>query len=145
MQRYLTSDTQGGGRARTLIVIMNDIQNRKDVELLIDNFYKRVIVDDVIGFIFTDVVQLDWETHIPVMYDFWETTLLGEMKYRGNPMLKHIELNKKEPLRADYFERWLSLWESTVRESYSGAVAEKAIQRANQIAELMKYKIQQYT
>lgn len=123
---------------------MDDIRSRHDIELLIDEFYKLVIKDDLIGFIFTETITLDWEIHIPIMYDFWETTLLGQMKYKGNPMLKHIELNKKEPLTAEYFDRWLSLWASTINENFSGSKAEEAIQRANQIGELMKYKIQQY-
>jgi|TARA_B110000261_G_C13059187_1_gene347448 hemoglobin len=45
---------------------------------------------------------------IPIIYDFWETTLLGVTKYKGNPMLKHIELNTMEELNAEYFERWTS-------------------------------------
>ncbi len=73
---------------------MKDIQERKDIELLVDEFYKKVLKDDVIGHFFTEVVQLDWEKHIPIMYDFWETTLLGNIKYKGNPMVKHIELSK---------------------------------------------------
>lgn len=82
---------------------MNDLKNRDDIELLVNEFYKKVIDDEIIGHVFTEVVQLDFEKHIPVICDFWETTLLGQMKYKGNPMLKHIELNKKEPLRAKTF------------------------------------------
>ena len=122
---------------------MEDIENRQDIEFLVDEFYKKVVPDELIGFIFTDVVALDWETHIPVMYDFWESILLGAMKYKGNAMLNHIELNQKEPLKPAYFDRWLLLWESTVRANFQGVRAQQAIQRASQIGELMKYKVQQ--
>jgi hemoglobin len=90
-------------------------------------------------------VKLDWDKHIPVMNAFWGTTLLGKMKYKGNPMLKHIELNEKEPLGAEHFERWLFLWENTIRKNFNGTKAEEAIKRARQIAELMKFKIQQHS
>lgn len=124
--------------------ILKDIETRADIELLINEFYKGVIEDDVIGFFFTKVVKLDWKTHIPVMYDFWETTLLGNMIYKGNPMLKHIELSKKEPLKAKHFKRWLSLWETTIRENFEGKKAKEAIQKANQIADLMLFKVERF-
>lgn len=124
-------------------MIFKDIEERRDIEVLVDAFYKKVVVDDVIGSFFTEVVELDWDKHIPVMYDFWETTLLGNMRYKGNPMIKHIELNRKEPLEARHFDRWLALWESTVRDNFRGIKADEAILRARQIGELMKFKIQQ--
>ncbi|TRX52072.1 group III truncated hemoglobin [Fulvivirga sp. M361] len=124
---------------------MKTIESREDIELLVDEFYKRVIMDELIGYFFTQVVRLDWNTHIPVMYDFWETTLLGNIKYKGNPMLKHIELDKKEPLTTGHFDRWLSIWESTIKENFMGEKADEAIKRATQIGGVMKLKIQQHT
>ncbi|MFK7846514.1 MAG: group III truncated hemoglobin, partial [Rhodothermales bacterium] len=120
---------------------MEDIRDRKDIMHLVDTFYKQVLVDDVIGFIFTDVAKLDLDAHMPTMYDFWETTLLGEMKYNRNAMLKHIELNQKEPLLPAYFDRWLLLWERTVSANFAGEKADLAIKKANHIAELMKFKM----
>lgn len=124
---------------------MKDIQQREDIELLVDEFYKLVIKDEVIGHFFTRVVELDWDLHIPIMYDFWETSLLGNMKYRGNPMTKHIELSRKETLKEEHFNRWLELWEKTIRKHFDGEKAETAIQRGRQIAGLMKLKIEQYS
>lgn len=123
---------------------MEDICNRQDIEHLVDTFYQQVLADDVIGFIFTEVAQIDFDAHMPTMYDFWETTLLGEMKYKRNAMLKHIELNQKEPLIPAYFDRWLLLWEQTISANFAGEIATLAIKRANHIAELMKFKIAQY-
>jgi len=121
---------------------VKDLKDRNDIELLVKEFYKKVIDDKVIGYVFTKVVQLDFEKHIPIICDFWETTLFGQMKYKGNPMLKHIELNKKEPLKAEHFERWMHHWETTVNSEFSGTKAKEAIQRAKLIAALMKHKIQ---
>ena len=124
---------------------MKKIENRTDIELLIDKFYEKVVVDDSIGFFFNDVIKLDWNKHIPVMYDFWESTLFRLAKYKGNPMLKHIELNKKAKLNPEHFKRWLELWEQTINENFHGTIAEEAILKANQIGGLMKFKIEQQT
>ena len=122
---------------------MKDIENSQDIKLLVDEFYKEVVNDDLIGHFFTKVIPLDLEIHLPVMYDFWETTLLGNMKYKGNPMVKHIELSRKESLNPEHFERWLSLWVNAVTENFEGPKAEEAMQRAKLIADLMKFKVQQ--
>ncbi|WP_424964213.1 group III truncated hemoglobin [Ekhidna sp.] len=121
---------------------MSDITNRKDIELLVDAFYEQVIVDESIGEFFTEVVKLDWEVHIPIMYNFWETILLDNMVYKGNPMLKHIQLSQKRMLEPHHFERWLELWEATIKNHFEGLKAEEAISRAKQIASLMKYKVE---
>ena len=124
---------------------MKDIKTRADIELLVDQFYKQVIKDKIIGYFFNEIVALDWTKHIPVMYNFWESTLFHLAKYKGNPMLKHIELNKKAELKHEHFSRWLELWEQTIKETFHGVIAEEAIKKANQIAEIMKYKIAQHS
>lgn len=124
---------------------MKDIENSQDIKLLVDEFYKEVVNDDLIGHYFSKVIPLDLEIHLPVMYNFWETTLLGNIKYKGNPMVKHIELSRKERLNPEHFERWLFLWVNSVKENFEGPKAEEAIQRAKLIADLMKFKVQQHS
>jgi hemoglobin len=123
--------------------MLTDISTEDDIRTLIDSFYKKVIVDPVIGSIFTDVVKLSWEKHIPIMYSFWGTVLLGKNTYTGNPMIKHIDLDKKTELTALHFDTWLSLWEVTVNENFSGEKANEAIARAKSIAGLMLLKIEE--
>ena len=124
---------------------MKELENREDIKFLIDTFYTKILVDDKIGFFFTKVIKLDWSKHIPIMYDFWETTLLGVAKYKGNPMLKHMELNAMEELNAEHFERWISLWKETIQENFVGEISRQAIIKAEQIGGLMKFKIEQHT
>ncbi len=119
-----------------------DIQSEEDVRHLVDQFYLMVLADPLIGFIFTDVVQLSWEHHMPTMYSFWSSILLDTTSYKGNPMVKHIALNEKTPLVKEHFDRWLSLWEGTVNSLYRGERAELAISRAKSIALLMQHKIE---
>lgn len=123
---------------------LKDIKSREDIKFLIDEFYKKVVKDDVIGYFFNDVVKLDWEKHIPVMYNFWESTLLGKAAYKGNPMMKHLELSKKEQILEVHFNRWLALWESTIKEHFYGIKADEAVKKAKQIGLLMKLKIEQF-
>ena len=49
-----------------------DIENRTDIELLVRSFYDKVKIDDTIGYIFNDIAKVDWEKHLPVMYNFSE-------------------------------------------------------------------------
>ena len=120
---------------------MQDIQERADIDLLVNRFYEKVVPDRLIGHFFTKVVHFTWEAHIPVMISFWETVLLGVQSYKGNPMIKHIELDALQHLEPVHFERWLYLWQQTVRELYAGEKAEIAIDRAHSIAQIIQVKI----
>jgi len=122
---------------------MKALANRKDIEFLIDRFYEKLVVDDIVGHFFTTVVKLDWELHIPIMYNFWDSMLFGSKTYKGNPMSVHLELAKKTPLKPEHFERWLAQWEATIKENFTGSKATEAIQRAEQIAGLMEFKVQE--
>jgi hemoglobin len=121
---------------------MKDIHAAEDIKLLIDEFYKKVINDKSIGYFFTEVVLLSWEKHIPIMNSFWNSVLLGSNTYKGNPMIKHIELDHKSKLEPEHFEIWLKLWEKTIRELFRGPKAEEALLRAKNIALLMQHKIE---
>lgn len=122
---------------------MKDIKTRKDVEFLINEFYQRILKDKQIGYFFTEIVVLNWNKHIPIMYDFWESILFSTAKYKGNPMEKHLAINQKEKLKKAHFDKWIQLWESTILENFVGKNAEKAIEKAKQIGSLMQFKIEQ--
>ena len=119
-----------------------DIKSREDIELLVDEFYKQVLANEVIGPFFTKVIQLDWKKHIPVMYSFWETVLLKKATYSGNPIAKHVALNQKAKLEKAHFAEWLLLWKNTINNHFSGSVANEAIKRAETMEKLMWYKIE---
>ncbi len=120
----------------------NDIETRQDVKLLVDSFYKKVEINPVIGYIFTDVAKVDWQHHLPKMYNFWSSIILGDQSYEGNPMLTHIKLGKQTPLGEKEFEEWLLLFNATVDELFEGAKADEAKLRAGNIARLMLFKVQ---
>jgi hemoglobin len=117
-----------------------DISNRTDIELLVDAFYEKIKTDPKIGYLFTDVAQVNWEKHLPVMYDFWENILFSTGNYSGNPMVKHKELHGKSPMNASHFEHWVSLFGTTVDGLFCGDKATEIKERAKNIAAAMQYK-----
>lgn len=121
---------------------MRDITDKKDIQSLVENFYYEALTDEIIGPVFKKA-NFILESHIPTMVSFWETILFDVITYSGNPMLKHIELNKTVSLIPEHFDRWTMIWERTIKTNFEGPLADKAIVRASAIAHLMQYKIQQ--
>ena len=60
---------------------MHDIQNQDDLYLLVDEFYKRLLSDESIGYIFTDIVKIKLEEHLPILVTFWSQGILGTGGY----------------------------------------------------------------
>jgi hemoglobin len=119
-----------------------DIEDRADVERLVRAFYGRVLVDPVIGWIFTDIAHLDLEAHVPAITSFWETILLGTPTYGGGAFAPHARLHAKVPLRSGHFERWLVLWRATVDELFAGPRAEQAKAHAQRVARAFHSRLQ---
>lgn len=121
---------------------MKKIESREDVEFLVNKFYDKVGQDETIGFFFNDVAKVNWELHLPKMYQFWETLLFGKASYKGNPMAAHFPINDMQAMEKHHFEHWLKLWKETVEENFSGEMAEAAKTKASNIANLMAHKME---
>lgn len=118
---------------------MEDIQNRNDIELLVNTFYDKVKTDSLIGPIFNGVIK-DWQPHLYKMYGFWETVLLDVHSYSGSPFPPHAKM----PLEQIHFERWLLLFFQTIDTLFVGEKAEEAKWRAEKMAEMFHYKIEYF-
>jgi hemoglobin len=118
-----------------------DIESKMDIELLVNSFYEKVKADDTIGRIFTEIVKVNWEKHLPVMYRFWENSLFYTGTYEGNPMEIHKHLHRAVPLSPEHFKQWTILFTTTVDELFEGKTATLAKQRAVSIATVMQVKI----
>jgi hemoglobin len=114
-----------------------DIMGRPDVENLVNTFYEKVRRDDLLGPVFSGAPGFDWEHHLPSMYQFWETLLLGAGTYQGQPWPKHATL----PIDRSHFERWLSLFIGTVHDLFSGPRAQSAENYALGIAETFQRRL----
>ena len=119
-----------------------DITSRADIEIFTGNFYEAVKVDKTIGFIFTEVADMNWEKHIPLIVDFWETILLDNPVYKKNAMEVHYDLNKKIPLQKEHFASWLQLFNAAVDNLFEGKIADLAKTRAKSIAGIMLFKME---
>ena len=117
-----------------------DIQNGEDIIKLVDAFYIKVKKDDLLSSIFTDIAHVNWELHLPRMYDFWENILFCTGNYDGNPMLAHKTLNQKVKLDLTHFMRWNNLFDQTVDELFKGEKAEDIKKRAMNISKAMMDK-----
>jgi len=121
--------------------MIQDLINRRDIEKLIIAFYEKVKIDETIGYIFNDVVKVNLEKHLPVMFDFWENALFYTGTYSRDNMNIHRHLSYVTPLRKEHFEQWNKLFIQSVDENFRGPNAELAKQRAISISTVMQIKI----
>lgn len=121
-----------------------DITQRKDIERLVNEFYERVKLDQTIGPIFSDVAHVNWDKHLPVMYDFWENIIFQTGNYTGNPMSAHFKIHEKHPFTKAHFTRWLAIFQETLNDCFQGPNTELARQRALSIATVIEIKLIQH-
>ena len=119
-----------------------DIENRKDVSLLVDAFYKKIRKDEILGPIFNRIIS-DWEAHLVLLTDFWETQLFLKRKYYGNPVTAHQEVDDKmsHTITSEHFGLWLNLWFETLDELFEGETAWVAKNRAQKMSTMLFMKI----
>jgi hemoglobin len=118
---------QGRHHSRIATDVRPDIETTADCERLVRAFYGKAMADEKIGWLFTDVAELDLEAHIPVIASFWATNLLGAKSYKGGAFGPHGRLHQKAGgLSKEHFERWLVLWCQTVDDLFDGPLAAAA-------------------
>ena len=114
-----------------------DIRNYDDVTLMVNEFYRRVKEDELLGPVFMEKIPGDWEPHLQILRKFWYTVLFGEPGYMGNPFMKHTSL----PIDKDHFDRWIKLFYQTIDDLFSGERAEDAKLRAGRMSLLFQTKL----
>jgi hemoglobin len=114
-----------------------DITTEDHIRILVDSFYIKVNADPLLSPIFNDVAKVDWQEHLPLLYQFWSTLLFRTNTYRGQPWPKHALL----PVSAEHFERWVSLFKTTVDEHFSGPKATEAKNIAGSIADTFQNRM----
>ncbi|EPR66622.1 group III truncated hemoglobin [Cyclobacterium qasimii] len=117
-----------------------DLDSIDKIKKLVDLFYGKVREDTLIGPIFEQKIKGNWEKHLGKMYLFWQTVLLKEHTYYGSPFPPHAKL----PIDKQHFERWLFLFQETLRENFFGEKATEALWRAAKMAEMFQIKIAYY-
>ena len=122
-----------------------ELENREDVQLLVHAFYTKVRADKVLGPIFNGIIT-DWESHLKLLTDFWETQLFLKRKYHGNPIKAHNEVDDKmnHSITPEHFGFWMNLWFETLDELFVGDTAFIAKNRARQMNTMLYMKMYEH-
>ncbi len=113
---------------------MKPIETHEDVKLLVQSFYEKVVIDDLLSPFFK---HLNFDTHLPRMVDFWAFVLLDQAGYTTDVTKKHLHMR----LEQAHFDRWLELFNLTVDSLFVGDKAELAKQRAFLVGWTIKSKM----
>jgi hemoglobin len=105
----------------------------QEISDLVDRFYAKVRLDSDIGPIFNAIVG-DWPHHLATLKDFWSTIMLTTSRYKGDPMMRHLQLS----LDPDHFDRWLTLFAETAPEVMSPDHAALIVEKSQRIAHNFK-------
>ena len=120
---------------------MQDIKTQQDLYLLVDQFYKKLLSDKSISYIFIDVIKIKIETHLPILVTFWSQLLFDTGGYTNNLTNIHLAIDKLEHLTPKLFNSWLNHFNSTVDALFEGNNSEKIKAQAVQLATIMQIKI----
>jgi hemoglobin len=122
---------------------MKDIENQDDLQFLVGDFYKLLLQDEKISYIFTEVVKIKLEEHLPILVTFWSQVLFGTGGYTNNLTQIHLDVNQKEYLSPELFKIWLAHFYTAVDQNFIGIHSEKIKTNALNIATVMQIKIAQ--
>ena len=122
---------------------MKDILSQSDLYFLVDVFYKKLLNDHRINYIFTDVVKIKIEEHLPILVTFWSQAILGTGGYTNNLTNIHLKVNELESLTPELFDIWLAHFNNTVNENFIGNNADEIKKQAQNLSIILQIKIKQ--
>lgn len=122
-------------------MMKTDILGRDEIVRLVNHFYGKVREDKLIGFIFDEVAHVDWDSHLPRMYAFWQTVLFRDGGFRGDPMGVHARLVPQTHMGREQFARWRELFDASVDELFVGENATHIKACAADMANVIHSKI----
>jgi hemoglobin len=96
-------------------------------------FYRRARRDSRLGPVFEAHVE-DWDLHLARMQDFWSSALLRTGRYSGRPVERHRSI---AGITAGHFDRWIELFEETVRDLCPPRQADAFLVRARRMRDGM--------
>lgn len=116
-----------------------DIETFEDIKLLLDEFYKKVKQNDLLSPVFKIRIPTDedWQPHLEIIYNFWNSILFLQNTYQGSPFPKHVGLG----IEAVHFDEWIKLFHDTIDEYFEGNKANEAKAKAVKIRFLFESKL----
>lgn len=106
------------------------------ISVLVDEFYRRVRSDNMLGPIFEQAIGDRWDHHLPRMKSFWASVALNAGTYSGQPVPAHKKLTS---VQKAHFQHWLALFRGTLEDTAPSTEAiEYFMERAERIAESLQ-------
>lgn len=119
-----------------------DITTRKDIELIVTEFYNKLLLDNNINHFFQHILDKnDLDEHLKIIVNFWQDILFGTINYGRNAMAPHIELHKNIPFKEKHFKIWLQYFTETVDFYFEGEKTNRIKNRAISVATIMQIKL----
>ena len=122
---------------------MEDIQTAEEIYLVVEKFYEKLLADDTISYIFTEVVKIKLEEHLPILVTFWSQAILGTGGYFNNLTQIHLDINAKSYLSKELFDIWLTHFEAAIDENFKGINCERMKNQAHNLSTILQIKIAQ--
>lgn len=115
-----------------------DLDSPEHIAAFVEAFYARLLKDERLAPIFTDVAGIDIVEHFPRIQAYWEKLLLGENNYQRHTMNIHRQLDAKQRLSGSDFDQWLGYFIQSADSGFAGPKTERAKRIATTIAENMR-------
>lgn len=114
-----------------------DLTREADVKTLVDSFCEKVNQDEVLSPAFSAAARVYWPQHLFSMYNFWTSVLFGP---KADKVAAPRDLGL--PTEGPHLQRWLNLFDASLRENFAGPNAEQAKHKALGLASLFEPKSQ---
>jgi hemoglobin len=110
----------------TLVGARPDLANRTQIHHAVTAFYREIVFDEVLEPMFSEVAEVDWTVHIPVLIDYWCQILLGAPGARTSTAAVHRHLHGRRAIEPIHCDRWYSLWVTTLDDGWAGPRTQRA-------------------
>ncbi len=120
---------------------MRDIENQQDLYYMVDEFYKKLLADTKIAYIFTDVVKVNIQEHLPILVTFWSQMIFGTGGYTNNLTDIHLNIDRMEHLTPELFDLWIAHFNETLDENFIGKNADGIKFQAKNLSIILQIKI----
>lgn len=107
-----------------------------NIRALVEEFYKHVDDDDLLGPIFARELTGRWNGHLEKMTRFWSSLVLSSKTYKGNVQEAHRSVFAD--IEPRHFARWITLFLDTVQSRYEPAAAVQFMEPALRVAQALQ-------
>jgi hemoglobin len=122
-------------------VTSHDLSTRTDIHDLVVEFYRAIVNDAELGYIFGEVAEVDWTLHIPKLIDYWCRVLLHQPGYDGYILAAHQHVHDIEPIPREMFDRWYLMWLDSIDSRWEGPIADKAKSHAAKTMKMLAHRL----